>query len=379
MKKLISLFLITALLVVSMLSAVTVNAANAQVLKTTEVLVNEDFEPPVGFTGAFSTDAYKYYSMFSADDIAGDKVGYKGWKLTAGNDEVDVVPSIYHVAQRTDVARDETGNLTEIPTTYLDLRRYTSTTKIPSIYYDFGVQNKDSLIVRFTLDLLYSDTSTTDRFRFSAKYFADYLTYTSWQPMNGTAIAFTEDQKALFKKDQWNKIEFLADYTKNEVTLFVNGVQIGEPQKVNQTADFKEVRLWGMNNSGLIGKNLYIDNVKLEKVAYVDEAYIANGAIFTKPNGSVVSALSNGDVIKSIRVEKDNAQEGNCTAIVARYNSSDMLISTKIAPLTAASFASNTATIDANIPYATGDYIKVFFLDNANIVKPLASASTFLK
>jgi len=367
MKKIVSLFLITTLLMVSMLSAVT---ANAQVLKTTEVLLFEDFEPPVGFTGEFSTDAYKYYSMFSAADIAvGNKVGYKGWQLTAStSDEENSAPSIYHVGQRADVPNDK------IPTTYLDLRRYNNDmSSLPSIYYNLGVQSKNELIVRFTIDLLYSDSNG---FKFSAKYFADPLTLTSWKPMNGTEITFTDDEKALFKVNEWNKIEFLADYTKNQVTLFVNGVQIREPQTVNQTADFKEVRLWGNNESKYTYKNLYVDNVKLEKVTYVDEDYIANGVTYTDNNGSVVSTPTNGNKIKNIRVEKDSAQNGVCTVIIARYNSTDKLVSAKTA---VPSFTSDRALIDTNVEYANGDYVKVFILDGLNNIKPLTTVATFLK
>ncbi len=367
MKKIISAVLITSLLMVSTFSALTVNA---KVFESYEVLLEEDFEPAAGFEGAFTTDAYKYLSMFSASDIAaGNFEGYNGWRLTASaGDEQNITPSIYHVAQRTDV-----GSRKENTTTYLDLRRYVSSTSIPSIYKNFGTQSKADLRVRFSLDLLYSNAA--NGFRFSAKYFADLLTISAWKPMNGTEYTFTSDEKALFKTNEWNKIEFLLDYTKNEISLFVNGTQVGTTQTVNQTADFKEIRLWGMNDGKLIGQNLYIDNLKLEKVRYIDENYIANGATYTNEAGAILLA---GNTLKNVRIEKDAQADGEGTVIVARYDSSGKLINAVLYAFTGEEFSNNTAWLDINEALASGDYVKVFFL-NMGELKSLAKASFFSK
>lgn len=377
MKKFISLILSLGLLVCGFSLTVTVNAKE---LDATEVILFEDFEPPIGFEGEF-TEPHVYYSMFNSTDIAnGVFTGYKGWQLTASEgDERTIAPEIYHVAQRADV-----GDLKDYPTTYLDLRRYASANVNPSIYKGFGVQDKNGLIVRFSFDLLVANGKTSADsvyFSMAAKYFANTLTNLYWKPDGGTAQWFTEEEKALIEYQKWNKIEFLVDFDKDLVTLYINGHQVCTPQELKNDTDFKEIRLWSLYNELSNLNRLCIDNIKVEKMEY-NESYSAQAVSYISEDNFYVNAPSGRGRIEKVSIKKASSSDGNCKMYVACYNKKEKLVAVKSIDITANDFKDNKADIDVDleIPAGTnlvGGTTKIFFRDKENIMRPLSEAGVF--
>lgn len=377
MKKIISLLLVLGILVFNIFSAI---AVRAKILETTEILLFEDFEPPVDFTGEF-TDVHTYYSMFNATDIAnGNFTGYKGWNLTASaGDEQKIAPSIYHVAQRADV-----GDLKDYPTTYLDLRRYDKKDVNPSIYKSFGVQDKNGLIVRFSFDLLAANGKSSDDsvyFSMAAKYFATTLTNLYWKPDGGTAQWFNEEEKALIEYQKWNKIEFLVDFGKDLVTLYINGHQVCTPQELKNDTEFKEIRLWTLYNETSNTNRLCLDNLKVEKLEY-NESYSAQAVSYISEDGFYVSMPSGGDSLEKVSIKKALSSDGNCKMYVACYNAKDKLIAVKSINITGNDFTDNKAEIDVGLEIPTdkdlaGGKTKIFFWDKENIMNPLSETAVF--